>query len=148
MQYWRGSPACLPENQYPSGLRPFSRGLLGAHAIGLPHLKFLLEQMTHSVLLGRERIVPITVPHGGRFCVHKLAVYALRGCNNPKSRKDVAQAALLAAAMSQDQEFMLHDAIDAMDKALRSKAKAGARRAIGLLEGDHPEAAGLPAALA
>src|ERR1017187_361548 len=58
MQYWRGSPACLPENQYPSGLRPFSRGLLGAHAIGLPHLKFLLEQMTHSVLLGRERIVP------------------------------------------------------------------------------------------
>ena len=121
---------------------------LGAHATGLPHLKFLLEKTTQSVLLGRERIVPVTVPHGGRFCVHKLAVYALRGGNNPKSQKDVAQAALLAAAMSQDQEFMLHDAIGAMDKALRSKAKAGARRAIGLLERDYPEAAGLLAALA
>ena len=43
---------------------------------------------------------------------------------------------------------MLHDAIDAMDKALRSKTKAGARRAIGLLERDYPEAAGLLAALA
>jgi hypothetical protein len=114
----------------------------------LPHLKFLLEKTTQSVLLGRERIVPITVPHGGRFCVHKLAVYALRGGNNPKSQKDVAQAAVLAAAMSQDQEFMLHDAIGAMDKALRSKAKVGARRAIGLLERDYPEAADMLAALA
>jgi hypothetical protein len=49
------------------------------------------------------------------YSLHKLAVYALRGGNNPKSQKDVAQAALLAAAISQDQEFMLHDAIDAMD---------------------------------
>jgi hypothetical protein len=121
---------------------------LGAHATGMPHLKFLLDQTTQSVLLGRERIVPITVPHGGRFCVHKLAVYTLRGGNNPKSRKDVAQAALLAAAMSHDQEFMLHDAIDAMDKTLRAKVKAGARRAIDLIEDDYPEAAGLLAVLA
>ncbi|MDP1952704.1 MAG: GSU2403 family nucleotidyltransferase fold protein, partial [Betaproteobacteria bacterium] len=128
--------------------KPVAVRELGAHATGLPHLKFLLEKTTQSVLLGRERIVPITVPHGGRFCVHKLAVYALRGGNNPKSQKDVAQAAVLAAAMSQDQEFMLHDAIDAMDKALRSKAKAGARRAIGLLERDYPEAVDMLAALA
>ncbi len=33
--------------------------------------------------------------------MHKLAVYSLRGGSNPKSKKDVAQAALLAAAMSQ-----------------------------------------------
>ena len=114
----------------------------------MPQLGFLLERTTQSVLLGRERIVPVAVPHGGRFCVHKLALHALRGGNDPKSRKDVAQAALLAAAMSQDQEFMLHDAFDAMDKTLRSKARAGARRAIGLLERDYPEAAGLLAALA
>ena len=117
---------------------------LGAHATGLPHLRFLLREPTQSILLGRERIVPVTVPHAGRFCVHKLAVYSLRaGANNPKSHKDVAQAALLAAAIAQEQDFLLHDAIADMEKPLRAKAKAGARRAIELLQTEHPEAVSL-----
>jgi hypothetical protein len=39
--------------------------------------------------------------------VHKLAVYSLRGSNNSKRRKDLPQAALLAAAMTHDQDFKL-----------------------------------------
>lgn len=122
---------------------------LGAHATGLPHLRFLLREPTQSVLLGRERIVPVTVPHAGRFCVHKLALYSLRaGGNNPKSQKDVAQAALLAAAIAQEQDFLLHDAIVEMEKPLRAKAKAGARRAIELLQAEYAQAASLLEALA
>ncbi len=122
---------------------------LGAHATGLPHLQFLLGEPMQSVLLGRDRIVPVIVPHAGRFCVHKLAVYSLRaGGDNPKSQKDVAQAALLAAAITQEQDFLLHDAIASMDKTLRAKAKAGAKRAIALLQAEHPEAANLLAHLA
>lgn len=115
---------------------------LGAFATGLPHLKFLLKDPMTSVLLGRGRIVPVMVPHPGRFCIHKLAVYSLRG-GGPKSTKDLEQAALLAAAIAQDQEFLLIDAIAALDATLKSRAKAGARRAIELLDGRHPEASQL-----
>lgn len=115
---------------------------LGAHATGLPHFEYLLKSPGPSVLLGRDRIVPITVPHAGRFCVHKLAVYSLRGgLGNAKREKDVLQAALLAAALAQGQEFLLDEAIHAMDKALRVRVRAGAKRVLGLLGENHPEAA-------
>lgn len=122
--------------------RPVPVRELGAHATGLPYFQFLLRDPTQSVLIGRERIVPVSVPHAGRFCVHKLAVYSLRsGKDNPKREKDVFQAALLAAALAEDRDFMLLDAIEGMDKALRAKAKAGAKRALELLDTSHPEAA-------
>ena len=44
-------------------------------------------------------MVPVTVPHAGWYCLHKLALYALRtGADNPKREKDVLQAAVLAQA--------------------------------------------------
>ncbi len=95
-----------------------------------------------SVLIGRDRIVPVAIPDAGRYCVHKLALYSLRtGSDNPKRAKDVAQAALLAAAMSENHEFLLSDAIGHMDPALRSKVKPGAREAISLLRAHHPDSA-------
>jgi len=122
---------------------------LGAHATGLPHFAYLLKAPMDSVLLGRDRIVPIVVPHPGRYCVHKLAVYSLRsGKDNPKREKDVHQAALLAAAMAEDQDYMFAEAMAAAAKPLRAMAKAGAQRALKLLEADHPEAAEQLAVLA
>ena len=121
---------------------------LGAHATGLPHLQYLLQGSTQSVLLGRDRIVPVAVPHGGRFCVHKLAVYSMRGGNNPKSEKDLLQATVLAAAIAEEQDFMLVDAIDALEPSLRKRAKPGARRAIKLLGSEHAAAGRLLEALA
>jgi len=117
---------------------------LKAHATGLPFLGYLLENPTQSVLIGRDRIVPILVPNAGRYCIHKLAVYALRsGSDNPKRDKDASQAATLAAALAPEQDFLLHEAIDAMDKAIRAKARPGVRRALEWLGGDHAEAARL-----
>jgi len=115
---------------------------LGAHATGLPHFEYLLKSPAPSVLLGRDRIVPVVVPHAGRFCVHKLAVYSLRGgLGNPKREKDVFQAALLAAALAREQEFLLDEAIKATDKALRAKLRPGTRRVLELLGEHHPDAA-------
>lgn len=122
---------------------------LGAHATGLPHFRFLLDSPVRSVLIGRDRIVPIVVPHAGRFCVHKLAVHSLRtGEDNPKREKDLAQAAVLAASLARDQDFVLKEAIDAMDRTLRARARPGARRAVMLLEREHPEAVSLLEGLA
>ena len=117
---------------------------LKAHAVGLPYLGFLLEQPTQSVLIGRDRVVPIAVPHAGRYCVHKLAVYALRsGSDNPKRDKDAFHAAALAAAIAPEQEFLLEEAIAAMRKPMRAKVRAGARRALEWLGENHAEAARL-----
>jgi len=120
--------------------QPIAVPELGTHATGLPHFAYLLAGAGSSVLIGRDRVVPVVVPHAGRFCVHKLAVYSLRsGFDHPKREKDVFQAALIAAALAREQEFLLTDAIGEMDRGLRAKAKAGARRALALLE-DSPAA--------
>lgn len=68
-----------------------------AHAMGLPYLEYLLKDTVPLVLIGRDRMVPATVPHAGWFCRHKLALYALRtGADNPKREKEVLQTAVLA----------------------------------------------------
>ena len=114
---------------------------LNAHATALPHLQYLLDSAVQSILLGRDRIIPIVMPDPGRYCVHKLVVYSLRGANNAKRRKDLQQAATLAAAMAQEQEFKLRDAIQSANASLRKLAKAGARDAIALIGDQHPTAA-------
>lgn len=120
---------------------PVKLPALGARAMGLPYLDSLLKATTPSVLIGRDRIVPITVPHPGWFCLHKLALFELRtGADNPKREKDIAQAAVLAMALAQDQDFLLTEAIGGMDSKLRSKVKAGARRALALLKDSPAEA--------
>ena len=115
---------------------------LGAHATALPFLDYLLENSVISILIGRDRIVPVAVPHAGRFCIHKLVVQSLRGAaDNPKREKDAFQSVLLAAVLAREQDFILREAIAAMTKQLRSRAKAGARRALKILQSDHPDAA-------
>jgi hypothetical protein len=117
---------------------------LGAHAMGLPYLESLLKATIPSVLIGRDRIVPVFVPHPGWFCVHKLALFELRsGGDSAKREKDVFQAAVLASALAQDQDFLLIEAIEKMDSKLRSKVKAGVRRALALLKDGPAEAARL-----
>ncbi len=114
---------------------------LGAHAMGLPYLDYLLDETISSVLIGRDRIVPVTVPHPGRFCLHKLALFALRtGADNPKREKDALQAALLASTIASDQEFLLMDAIESMDSKMRSKVRPGVARVLTLLKDNAGEA--------
>lgn len=117
---------------------------LNAHAMGLPYLEYLLKDTVTSVLIGRDRMVPVTVPHAGWFCLHKLALYALRtGADNPKREKDVMQAAVLAQALAQKSDFLLTAAIAGMDRKLKTRIRPGVKRALALLGDAAPEAAGL-----
>lgn len=114
---------------------------LGTHAMGLPYLEYLLKSSIPSVLIGRDRIVPVTVPHPGWFCLHKLALYELRtGGENSKREKDVLQGAMLVSALAQDQDFLLTEVVEKMDSKLRSKIKPGAKRALALLKEGPAEA--------
>ena len=129
--------------------KPVAVPELGAHALGLPYLEYLLHASISSVLIGRDRIIPITVPHPGRFCVHKLAMFSLRpGADSPKRGKDVLQAAALAAALMHEEDFQLTEAIDSMHKTLRTRVKPGAKQALKYLADDYPEAAQIVETLA
>ena len=122
---------------------------LQAHALGLPYLEYLLKETVASVLVGRDRIVPVTVPHPGWFCLHKLALVEFRtGSENPKRAKDLSQAVVLASALAEDQDFLLVEAIEGADARLRSRLKPGVRRALALLKDGPAEAARLLAPLA
>jgi YD repeat-containing protein len=117
---------------------------LNAHAMGLPYLEYLLRDTDSAVLIGRDRMVPVTVPHAGWFCLHKLALYSLRtGADNPKREKDVFQAAVLAQALMHKSDFLLLDAVEGMDSKLRTRVHAGAKRALALLGEDAPETSGV-----
>jgi hypothetical protein len=117
---------------------------LGAHAMGLPYLEYLLKDTAPAVLIGRDRMAPVTVPHAGWFCLHKLALYSLRtGADNPKREKDVVQAAVLAQALAQKNDFLLIEAIEGIDKKLKSRIRPGVKRALALWGNDAPEAASL-----
>ncbi len=107
---------------------------LKTYATALPHFDFLLEKTNLSVALGRDRIVPVTVPDAGRFCVHKMVVYSLRTNDNAKRQKDIYQAAMLALILGSEQESLLREAIDDLPNAMRTIAKSGARKVITLLE--------------
>jgi hypothetical protein len=107
----------------------------------LPFLGYLLENLTTSILIGRERMVPIMVPHPGRFCIHKLAVYNLRGATDSSKReKDIFQSALLAAALAEEHDFFLQEAIEAMSRPLRTRVKPAAKRVLQMLQADYPPA--------
>jgi hypothetical protein len=122
---------------------------LGAHAMGLPYLEYLLKATIPSVVIGRDRIVPVTVPHPGWFCLHKLALYELRtGADNPKREKDVSQAAVLAQALAEKQEYVLKEAIEGLDRKLKSRIGAGAKRALALLGNGDSEGGAMLKALA
>ena len=123
---------------------PIAVAELGAHAMGLPYLEYLLKDAVPSVLIGRDRIAPVTVPHAGWFCLHKLALYSLRtGADNPKREKDVLQAAVLAQALTQKNDFLLTEAIEDMDSKLKTRIRPGVKRALALLGEGAPEAASL-----
>jgi len=122
---------------------------LRAHAMGLPYLDYLLRDTIPSVLMGRDRIVPVTVPHPGWFCLHKLALYSLRtGGDSPKREKDLLQAAILTTALASKQDFLLSEAIHGMDGKFKAKLKPGAKQALSLLGEDDSVAARLLESLA
>ncbi len=115
---------------------------LGAHAMSLPYLEYLLRDTSTAMLIGRDRMVPVAVPHAGWFCLHKLALYSLRtGADNPKREKDVLQAAVLAQALMHKSDFLLSEAIEGMDAKLKARIRPGVKRALAALGEGSPETA-------
>lgn len=74
---------------------------LGAHATGLPYLRYLLAETQMGAAISTHGVAAVRVPVPERFAIHKLLVAQLRVGRTEKSRKDLRQAALLIAALGE-----------------------------------------------
>lgn len=111
---------------------------LHAHAAGLPHLSYAIEESQPGLLLAREGCCAVRLPLPERFAVHKVLV-SVRRKRSPKSEKDLLQAATVAAILAETQTGALESAISALGTRARKIFQEGRSRLAPLL-GSHPRA--------
>jgi hypothetical protein len=114
---------------------------LKAHAQALPYLRPLLGRPIDAVVLGREGIVPVTVPRAEAFAWHKVLLSQIRGATSDKRGKDLAQAAVLLAVLAEDAPDGLEEAFAELPRGTKSKTRSAARAVMDVLErAGHPRA--------
>lgn len=79
--------------------RPVPLPELHWHAQAIPHLDHLLGDIRTAALLAGGHCIPVLLPAPERFLWHKLYASAARRSFPEKARKDLTQAATLAAAL-------------------------------------------------
>lgn len=121
---------------------------LATHGRTVPLLEFLVEAPLESVVLSPNQIVPVRVPAPERFALHKLYASQMRRAHPGKGKKDLEQAAVLAAALEESFPGRLRDAWKALPFPGRNPVRRAAQLAAKTLDGKHPEAAAALRALA
>lgn len=114
---------------------------LNAHAQGLPYLRYLVSRTQSAALLAREGCCGVRVPAPERFALHKLLVSQLRTERSAKNQKDVLQASVILAVLSDHHPGAIEEAVDDLPLSARSHVRAGAALAMRLLAHSHPRAA-------
>jgi hypothetical protein len=112
---------------------------LKAHATALPYFKYLISETQPGAAISRTGCVAVRVPVPEKFALHKLLVSQLRVGKGEKSRKDVHQAAILIAALSELHPGAIEDAFAKTPVSGRSKIRKSLVDA-GKLLADHPSA--------
>lgn len=126
----------LPDAGFPfvavvDGVIPVEK--LGAYAQAVPLLDFLIAEPVDAVALSPNQVVPVKVPAPERFVLHKLYSSQSRRTERDKVRKDLEQAALLAAVIEEDTPGGLRDAFRRMPAEGKTAVRRGAAAAARLL---------------
>ena len=104
----------------------------------LPLLDYLIADQIPSVVLSPNQVIPVRVPAPERFVIHKLFSSQSRRSDRAKVGKDLAQAAVLTAALEDETPGTLSDAVRHLPKSGRPAVKRGAAAAARLLKEIHP----------
>jgi hypothetical protein len=113
--------------------RPVPIARFAAAAQPLPYLQYLLEEPQAAAVVGGSGVL-VNVPPAARFALHKLLVARSRSVTmQPKSGKDLRQAASVILALAEDRPGDLHHAWTALvkhgwAKTIRSGLEALERR--------------------
>jgi hypothetical protein len=114
---------------------------LRAYAQAIPLLDFLINDAIESVALSPNQVIPIRVPSPERFLLHKIfSSQSRRSTDRDKIRKDLSQAAVLAAALEEETPGRLQDAFKAMPAAGKPAVRRGSLAVSKLLGNAHEEA--------
>ena len=113
---------------------------LRAYAQAIPLLDFLVGDPINSVVLSPNQVIPVKIPSPEHFLLHKLYSSQSRRADRDKVRKDLEQAAVLAAALVEDTPGTLREALRRIPSAEKPAVRRGARAAAKILEPSHPEA--------
>ncbi len=57
---------------------------LRTHAMGLPHLRYLVAETVEGLAMGRHGVVPGRIPRPERLALHKMLVSQLRAATSDK----------------------------------------------------------------
>jgi hypothetical protein len=101
---------------------------LRTHALGLPHLRYLVAETIEGLVMGRHSAVPVRIPRPERLALHKMLVSQLRAATSDKRAKDVEQASVLVAMLAERAPAALAEAFDAVPRAVRAKTQRGAKQ--------------------
>ena len=133
---WRDSGSgalveLLTPNEGPDRDEPVELPVLGAHALPLRFLDYLIREPVQAAILYRSGVLA-TVPDPARYAVHKLIVATRRTAPAAaKARKDIEQSAALIRVLAEDRPDELEDAYAearARGRAWREAVDRGARR--------------------
>lgn len=121
----------LTPNEGPERDEPLELPALGAYALPLRFLDYLIHQPTQAVALYRSGIL-VNVPQPARYAIHKLIVATRRVSSAAaKAKKDVEQSAALIRVLAEDRPDELEDAFTearGRGPAWREAVNRGARR--------------------
>ncbi|MGQ0545731.1 MAG: GSU2403 family nucleotidyltransferase fold protein [Betaproteobacteria bacterium] len=122
---------------------------LMTHAQAIPLLDFLITDAVDTVAVSYNQIIPVRVPSPQNFALHKIysSQSRTRG-GSGKVRKDLDQAAVLAAAIAEQTPGRLLDAFKSMPKSGKAAVKRGCGPVLKLLGDAHEEAKGALARIA
>jgi len=101
-----------------------------AHATGLPYFRYLVSNAARGFVLGKEHVIPVTLPDPARFALHKLIVSTLRDPSRAlKADKDRRQAAVLIDALTEKFPDWLTGAADELEESARPRVASAAAQA-------------------
>lgn len=101
---------------------------LRTHAMGLPHLRYLVAKTVEGLAMGRHGVVPGRIPRPERLALHKMLVSQLRAATSDKRMKDIEQAAVLVAILTEQAPTALAEAFAAVPRSAIEKTRRGAAR--------------------
>lgn len=107
---------------------------LDAHATALPHLRFLLDDPLDAMVICRDNVVPVRVPRPERLAWHKTLVSQLRTATSEKRSKDIHQAAVLFAALAEQEPDTVREAFT--ECPAKKTARKGAEQVLAALASD------------
>ena len=108
------------------------------HARAIPYYDYLLERTHAAAILAGGHCIPVKLPEITRMIWHKLYSSTRHGKDQAKAEKDIAQAVILAALLTEQEGAALRESFRHAPLDLRKAARSRLPR-IDKLLAEHPQ---------